>query len=303
MAQIDGAPDLLSLPANKLHSSSSTQARMIAEVVRCVDGTERAADIVVFPEVTVPFECREVLRQVAEEYRVTLLVGLTWRRLPFAKDPTGATVQTEYWFANEAALVLPSPEKEPGIGPELHLIRKPRPNLDEIALARILSDEHSIWRLLRGSTWSLFDHSSWGPFAVAICSDALDPGALAKLGGRVLHLFVCCMNRDIELFEAMTWTRAYELFANVVAVNHGIYGGSFAWSPRHEHKKEVARIRGAGLRIIADVNLPVKSLDAVQRAGTKAGVFQAMAKTWRVDTGAQNSEFKAIPPHYRPRPG
>ena len=75
-------------------------------------------------------------------------------------------------------------------------------------------------------------------------------------------------------------------------------GGSFVWTPRHSHGRELAKLRGQGLFLKADVKLPVKALRLAQRAGVKDAVIAAGAK-WQASSGS-DPEFKAPPPGFVP---
>jgi len=101
------------------------------------------------------------------------------------------------------------------------------------------------------------------------------------------------------LYEAMTWVRAYENFANVVLVNHGDYGGSFAWSPKGGRGKEITRLRGNDLYLVADVQLPVKQLLEKQKKGVQDAIDGAK-KEWG-NAQPKKDKFKTPPPGYRRR--
>ena len=74
-------------------------------------------------------------------------------------------------------------------------------------------------------------HPQWGDFTIAICADLLDAGPWRSLRGELLHLFMVAFNEDVDLYDSLTWIRAYENYVNLVAVNHGSLGGSFLWTP------------------------------------------------------------------------
>jgi hypothetical protein len=66
---------------------------------------------------------------------------------------------------------------------------------------------------------------------------------------------------------------------NVVAINHGDYGGSFAWSPKSGEAKELARIRGSGLLVLVDVELPVAAQHKRRRNGV-LNILTRQVRTW-----------------------
>ena len=79
--------------------------------------------------------------------------------------------------------------------------------------------------MLRGHRWYRFVHPQWGDFTTAICADLIDPAPWRALRGELLHLLMVAYNRDVDLFDSLTWVRTYEDYVNVVSVNHGQYGG------------------------------------------------------------------------------
>ena len=132
---------------------------------------------------------------------------------------------------------------------------------------------------------------------MAICADLIDAGPWRALRGELLHLLMVAFNKDVELFDALTWVRAYENYVNVVSVNHGRYGGSFLWTPRRAQGRELARLRGGNLVLTADVSLPIKELLEAQRAGVARAIDRS-AGQWR-EPGLVATRFKAPPPGFR----
>lgn len=108
-------------------------------------------------------------------------------------------------------------------------------------------------------------------------------------------------NKDVGLYEALTWVRAYETYVNLVAVNHGQYGGSFLWTPRRSHGRELAQLRGKDLLLLADVKIPVKELAEAQVHGVADAVRVAKSE-WMGDR-LQAKKFKAPPPGYKRKCG
>lgn len=104
-------------------------------------------------------------------------------------------------------------------------------------------------------------------------------------------------NKDVDLFDSLTWVRAYENYVNVASVNHGRYGGSFLWTPRRTHGRELARLRGGDLVLTADVRLPVKELLWAQRKGVAKAIVQSAWK-WQGKKSVP-TKFKAPPPGFR----
>ena len=134
---------------------------------------------------------------------------------------------------------------------------------------------------------------------MAICADLIDAAPWRALRGELLHLLMVAFNKDVDLFDSLTWVRAYENYVNVASVNHGRYGGSFLWTPRRTHGRELARLRGGDLVLTADVRLPVKELLWAQRKGVAKAIVQSAWK-WQ-GKKSPDTKFKAPPPGFRRR--
>ena len=211
--------------------------------------------------------------------------------------------KTVRYFVNEAVLAIPIRQGKKNSSPMIvrdFTIRKPLPTIMELGLAHALSEKVRPieWKIIPGTRWFRFLHPKWGDFTIAICSDLIDPTPWASLRGEILHIFQCAFNQDVDLFESLTWIRAYENFANVVSVNHGHYGGSFIWTPKHSNKKELAKLRGSGLFLTADIHLPVKSLLNWQNGGLSKSV-EASKKQWLKEERSTEQSFKSPPPFFK----
>ena len=256
--------------------------------------------IVVLPEVAVPQSEVRTVRDLVAKTGSASLAGLYWRVLPpvYRGNDTGAI--TRRWVVNEAELAIPIGHNEPGpTSVRWFRVRKPFPAHVENGMARALRARNPgvAWRVLGGQRWYRFVHGTWGDFAVAVCADLLDPEPWRLLCGEVLHLFMVAFNPDVDLYEALTWTRTYETYANVVAVNHGMCGGSFLWTPQRRHGRELARLRGRELFLAADVELPVAELLEEQREGIEKAVDRAACGSKTYVSG--HHRYKAPPPGYQ----
>jgi len=96
---------------------------------------------------------------------------------------------------------------------------------------------------------------------------------------------------DFELFDQLSWTRCYELYANVVTVNHGEYGGSIAWTPKSGFDKEIFRTHGKSMSLAVTVSLPLKDLIKAQREQFSLSV-QKQINVWKQKTN--HEQQKAI---------
>ena len=265
-------------------------------------GPDHTPDLVLLPEVSIPQPEVPVLRDLVARTGRAALAGLYWRELKPVYRACYGTAPVTKWFVNEAELVVPFGHEDRG-PPSIrwYRVRKPLPAHNEAGLAQALTAQSSgtTWRILRGYRWYRFVHRRWGDFTISICADLIDTAPWRSLRGELLHLFMVAFNKDVDLYDSLTWVRAYETYVNLVAVNHGHYGGSFLWTPRRSHANELARLRGQGLFVIADVTIPVKGLLAAQRHGVPDAVSTA-ACDW-AGTRHQPSEFKSPPPGFQRR--
>ena len=255
--------------------------------------------LVVLPELAIPQQEVGSLRDLVRNEGIGAVAGLYWRALRPAFRPPRGFAPRWACFVNEAELIVPVGD---GRGPprvRWFRVRKPVPAHIEDGLARALSKKptKTRWRMLRGRRWYRFVHPGWGDFTVAICADLIDAAPWRALRGELLHLLMVAFNKDVDLFDSLTWVRAYENYVNVASVNHGQFGGSFLWTPRRTHGRELARLRGGELVLIADVRLPVKELLSAQRTGVAMAIDQSAEEWQGKKTGT--TEYKAPPPGFR----
>ncbi len=293
------------------HSFPAVAAHEAHAVMQQVAGAfqNRASDnqpaLVLLPEASIPQNEVATLRQLVSKTGVAALAGLFWRELQAVYPGRVRLPKTrQRWIVNEAELIVPLGHDTPG-PPTVRWfrVRKPVPAHIEEGLARALTKQSKIkFHLLKGRRWYRFVHRRWGDFSIAICADLIDAEPWRVFRGEMLHLFTVAFNKDVELFDALTWVRAYESYVNVLAVNHGLYGGSFVWTPKGSHARELARLRGSGLLLLADVEIPVKGLLDEQIKGVKTAV-DAAKREWqgRKQKMQKPRTFKAPPPGYRRR--
>lgn len=258
----------------------------------------RGPDLVLLPELTIPQPEVGTVRDLVAATGRASLAGLYWRELRPAYSACGSTRAVRRWFVNEAELVVPVGHEDRGpTTVRWYRVRKPVPAHIETGLAQELTGSRgTCWRMLKGQQWYRFVHPQWGDFTIAICADLLDAAPWRSLRGELLHLFMVAFNKDVDLYESLTWVRAYENYVNLVAVNHGRFGGSFLWTPRRSQGRELARLRGGGLFLVADVDVPVMELLERQRSGVQEAV-DAAACSWS-GTSHPSSEFKSPPPGF-----
>ncbi len=321
LGQIRRGPDWLELPKRFPGLSRAEIQRIMKEVAEVLgpdsdpedsdspededaplSGPASKPSLIVLPEISIPRSEVRSLIHVSSQQEVAIFAGLLWRAVPPVVPPHGAAKGTR-WIANEALLVVPlkiRDDRGPALSRHFY-VEKPIPAHMEHALARRLSERSpggQEWRVLAGRRWYRFVHPSWGEFTVAICSDLIDSTPWAALRGEILHLLMCAHNQDIGLYESLTWTRAYENYVNVVAVNSGEYGGSMAWSPKRHRQNEVARLLGNELSVTADVHLVVRDLWKRQFEDQRDQVVEEHLEFWRTGKEGERDLFKSPPPGF-----
>ena len=304
VGQVAAWPDETDVVARFPTISSANANDMIEQVSNVFlapaqDIANASPHLVVLPELAIPQQEVGSLRDLVRTERKAAVAGLYWRVLkPAFRPPTGFTPR---WacFVNEAELIVPVGDDRGPPSARWFRVRKPVPAHIENGLARALSKNaaRTKWQMMPGQRWYRFVHPRWGDFTVAICADLIDSAPWRALRGDLLHLLMVAFNKDVDLFDALTWVRAYETYVNVASVNHGRFGGSFLWTPRRTHGRELARLRGRGLVLTADVRLPVKDLLWAQKRGVQKAIVRA-AWEWQGKTSAA-TKFKAPPPGFR----
>ena len=280
-------------------AKSNEMIQQVTNVFQAPAPTDGDSDprLVVLPELAIPQQEIRSLRELVGTEGKAAVAGLYWRKLKPAFRPPINSTPGRLFFVNEAELIFPIVDDKGPPAVRWFRVRKILPAHEEEGLAKALSKPGSAkWHILPGRKWYRFVHPGWGDFTVAICSDLIDATPWRTLRGELLHLLMVAFNKDVELFDSLTWVRAYENYVNVVSVNHGKYGGSFLWTPQRRHRRELARLRGNGLVLTADILLPVKNLLQEQENGVKNAICKS-ASEWQGER-FKSKEFKAPPPGF-----
>jgi len=311
MAQLKEVPPSDEIIDQWPNLTQKTSQKLYCELIDALPdtGKQKGASgrpqLVIFPEAYLPHGNNYVnrLKKTVRKRNLGLLTGMYWHEVPFGVAPARGVKSINRYFSNEALLLVPishKPTDRPYIMREF-IIPKPLPAITEYALAEVITSKKSTakrptnWQILPGAKWHRFIHPFWGNFSVAICSDILDPVPWAHLRKDIQHLFLIACNSDVDLYQSLTWTRAYECYVNMVAVNHGFFGGSFSWTPKHLFHKELAVLKGSRLRVVVDVNLSVRDL-AHQQSHGWAEQLEIHKKEWLREKH-DKPKWKA-PPHF-----
>lgn len=265
----------------------------------------RAPDLLVLPEWYVLEAHLPSLRDFAATTGVAIATGLFPIELPMAVERHASLRRKgTKVLVNEAAIIVPERSPTMLAGGRTKTVtlrfRKPEPSIAEAALIELLNDSKAgSWSFGRGQTWPLFRHSRWGRFSVAICSDLLNTLAWSYLRGRIQHMFLMAHNRAVDLFDQFTYTRGYELYANLVLCNHAASGGSVAWTPkRAAHQAQLFHVHGRVHQVTAYVTLPAGTLHDKQRSAMRSAI-DAAKRHFETSAGyAETDGWWAPPPGY-----
>lgn len=304
VGQIDAWPDKTEIVRRFPNISSDISNSMIEQVCNAFlapaqFSNQESLGVVVLPELSIPAQEVFSLRSLVKNENKGVVAGLYWRYVHPPFKPSMEYTPRWRYFVNEVEIVLPFRTERGPTSIRWFRVQKPVSSHIEDGLAQAVSNGHTRCRLLRGRRWYRFVHPHWGAFTIGICSDLIDSAPWRALRGELLHLMMVAFNKDVELFDSLTWVRAYENYTNVVSVNHGRFGGSFIWTPKSKHSKELARLRGSDLVLTADIRLPVKSLYEAQSNGVESAVKRE-ANRW-CGNRTTESDFKSPPPGFRPR--
>lgn len=255
--------------------------------------------IVIFPELSLPTSEIPELQRLVRVTGRSALIGTMLRVLPTALQAIRVEPCKVDFIVNEAIFCNPAfalPDRRFSV---LHTfsIRKPIPAHIEVAFVRAMNQRlNTKFQLLPGRRWYRFVHPNWGDFTVAICADLVNPLPWHSFKREILSIFMVAMNPDVDLFDSMTWIRAYENYVNIVSANHGMHGGSFAWTPKHSQGRELARFRGGNIFLIGDIELPVKALLHEQIHGVESAIERKVL--YWLGEREPSHKFKSPPPGY-----
>lgn len=255
--------------------------------------------IVIFPELCLPTSEIPELQRLVRMTGRSALIGTMLRILPAAIQSSRYERCRVDFIVNEAIFCNPAfalPDRRFSV---LHTfsIRKPIPAHIEVAFVRAMNQRlNTQFQLLPGRRWYRFVHPNWGDFTVAICADLVNPLPWHSFKREILSIFMVAMNPDVDLFDSMTWIRAYENYVNIVSTNHGMHGGSFAWTPKHSQGRELARFRGGNIFLIGDIELPIKELLHEQIHGVDSAIARKV-QFW-LGESERRHRFKSPPPGY-----
>lgn len=234
-------------------------------------GLNRLPDIILLPELSVPFGFEPKLRRAAEKLESIIIAGLDYR------IETGESVPT---VSNEALIIIPRRLRGRQISRQTEVRRVgktyPAPG-EKVKLHGIMGAKVEF--LAHPTVW-IFESPDLGKFAIAICYDFMDLDRIVMYRNKIQTLFILAYNRDTTSFDHLAEALSRMLFCNVVICNCGQFGGSLAVSPfREPFLRSIYRHSGQCLPHAQLVQLPLAALTAHQQ-------------------GMLDKDFKSLPPGF-----
>ena len=259
----------------RISLSEERRARTeIRHYLSSIRSSDRRADIVLLPELSVPIGFEKYLTRAAEKMESIIIAGLDYRVLVEEVAPA---------VSNEAVVIVPRRlgGRQFSLRSEIRRVGKTYAAPSEKKRLSAVSGG-GVEFVPRPTVW-IFESSELGRFGVAVCYDFMDLDRVVMYRNKIHTLFILGYNRDTTSFGHVAEALSRMLFCNVVVCNCGRYGGSLAVSPfQRPYKRTVYRHSGLDLPNVQVVELPLAALDAHQR-------------------GVLSQEFKSLPPGFAKR--
>lgn len=245
----------------------------LASLIR-IDDTP---DIIMIPELHLPISKLGELKRISKRNGVMIIAGLD-----FSRNSLDANR-----IRNRGALIVPN-----GFG----LNKATQVSALYFGKTYFTYMERSMFRNVEGvaceedqeQNMYVFKTNDFGNFGVVICSDVFDIERMILYQGRIHHLFIISLNKDLNTYFAMAESLTRLLYCNVVICNTGYYGGSLAYSPYDDPiERVIYRYHGQKTFTTHRIALPVSSLSVAQG-------FDFVND----DKKAHGVRFKATPPGY-----
>ena len=236
-----------------------------------IDDSDRSPDIILLPELAVPFGFEKQLKRAAQQLEAIVIAGMDYRIVDGSTEPT---------VLNEALVIVPRRLRGKQVSRQTSVRRVGKTysapaegrRLRRVSGGPVSFQSHpTVW---------IFESNELGKFGVAICYDFMDLDRVVMYRNKIQSLFILSYNRDTTSFDHMAEALSRTLFCNVVVCNCGQFGGSVAVSPiREPFRRLIYRHSGQELSNAQVVRLPLRALSDGQK-------------------GKDQPELKSLPPGF-----
>jgi predicted amidohydrolase len=249
----------------------------IASLIRI----DRKPDLILIPELHVPPGRLSELKRISKRHGIMIIAGLDFERNPADRLK----------IRNRGAFIIPG---------NLSGEYTNRQTTLHFGKTYFTYMERSMFKNIEGEVcfedqeqnMYIFQTTSFGNFGVMICSDIFDIERMILYQGRIHHLFIISLNKDLNTYFAMAESLTRLLYCNVVICNTGQYGGSLAISPfENPNDRTIYKYQGQRSLTSHQVSLPVSPLEKAQKFDFVSG-----------NKKTSDIKFKASPPGYKQHP-
>lgn len=236
-------------------------------------------DIIFIPELHLPVSKIEQIKKISKKYGVVIISGIDFQSNPITPNK----------IRNRGIVCLPN-----GINSGKYSLRLTAMYFGKTYFTYMERAMFKDGIINLGScvedpeqNMYLFGSTKLGNFGIMICSDIFDIERMMIYQGRIHHLFVISLNKDLNTYFAMAESLTRLLYCNVVICNTGHFGGSIVVSPYSDvNLRTIYKYIGQKMYNTHVVNIPLKKLDEAQKFDF-------------VNDQKKDILFKATPPGYR----
>lgn len=235
----------------KYHKPLHTLSRK-QELVKIINDTiEQGAEMLVMPELTVPFGWLSFLVERAKQSNIAIVTGLEY--CLDAKDQK---------IANYVATILPFRDRY-----VKSCFVKLREKNFYSPKEGLLLDAYR-YQFNKENKEPVYDLFHWRKcyFSVFNCFELADITSRAKFKSKVDFIIAVEYNKDVHYFSDVVGSWARDIHCFIVQVNSSDYGDSKIIMPSKTEEKTLVHVKGGNNTIVLTSRLPITSLRDFQLA-------------------------------------
>lgn len=247
--------------------------------LRLLLSEKKKPDVILIPELHLPISKIDTLKKISRAAGVMIISGVDFQRNPNAPNK----------IRNRGIISIPNNWGTAEICTGIKTL--------EFGKTYFTYMERSMFLNLNGvkcdedpeKNMYIFTSKEFGNFGIMICSDVFDIERMMMYQGRIHHLFIISLNKDLNTYFSMAETLTRLLYCNVVVCNTGFFGGSVVMSPYESpNDRLIYKYQGQNMFNSHLVTIPVKELEDAQKFDF---AFDNKKE--------KNIRFKASPPGYK----